>query len=150
MGGVKRDTLGRTTRAGLYAVGEVACTGVHGANRLASNSLLEGLVFGLRLAGGLAGALAEQDVPSARRPIAIPVHDDRSRDEALLRVELDRESMLQARRDLRQVMWQYVSLRRDRQGLLEARNQLHELRSTNLTKPPPPQNQQHFPTAWPQ
>src|SRR5258707_749363 len=103
MGGVMTDTLGRTTRAGLYAVGEVACTGVHGANRLASNSLLEGLVFGLRLAGGLAGVLAEQDVPSARRPIAIPVYDDQSRDEALLCVELDRESMLQTRRDLRQV-----------------------------------------------
>src|SRR6266516_2997719 len=50
MGGVMTDTYGRTTLAGLYAVGEVACTGVHGANRLASNSLLEGLVFGLRLA----------------------------------------------------------------------------------------------------
>src|SRR5260370_14219653 len=148
MGGVMTDTLGRTTRAGLYAVGEVACTGVHGANRLASNSLLEGLVFGLRLAGGLAGVLAEQDVPSARRPIAIPVYDDQSRDEALLRVELDRESMLQTRRDLRQVMWQYVSLRRDRQGLLEARNQLHELRSTNLAKATATQNEQQFTAPW--
>jgi L-aspartate oxidase len=148
MGGVMTDTLGRTTRAGLYAVGEVACTGVHGANRLASNSLLEGLVFGLRLASGLAGALAEQDVPAARRPIAIPVYDDRSRDEALLRVELDRESMLQTRRDLRQVMWQYVSLRRDRQGLLEARNQLYELRSTILAKATATQKEQQFTAAW--
>jgi L-aspartate oxidase len=121
---------------------------VHGANRLASNSLLEGLVFGLRLAGGLAGVLAEQDVPSARRPIAIPVYDDQSRDEALLRVELDRESVLQTRRDLRQVMWQYVSLRRDRQGLLEARNQLHELRSTILAKATATQNEQQFSIAW--
>ena len=48
MGGVIVDTYGRSTLPGLYAVGEVACTGVHGANRLASNSLLEGLVFGLR------------------------------------------------------------------------------------------------------
>src|SRR2546423_693011 len=53
MGGVMVDTYGRSTLPGLYAVGEVACTGVHGANRLASNSLLEGLVFGLRLADGL-------------------------------------------------------------------------------------------------
>src|SRR5436190_5023071 len=50
MGGVMVDTYGRSTLPGLYAVGEVACTGVHGANRLASNSLLEGLVFGARVA----------------------------------------------------------------------------------------------------
>ena len=50
MGGVKTDVEGRTTLPGLYAAGEVACTGVHGANRLASNSLLEGLVFGVMAA----------------------------------------------------------------------------------------------------
>jgi L-aspartate oxidase len=50
MGGIKTDLYGRTTLAGLYAAGEAACTGVHGANRLASNSLLEGLVFGARAA----------------------------------------------------------------------------------------------------
>jgi len=50
MGGIKTNLAGRTNLAGLYAAGEAACTGVHGANRLASNSLLEGLVFGARAA----------------------------------------------------------------------------------------------------
>jgi L-aspartate oxidase len=50
MGGIRTDLNGRSTLAGLYAAGEAACTGVHGANRLASNSLLEGLVFGARAA----------------------------------------------------------------------------------------------------
>jgi L-aspartate oxidase len=50
MGGIKVDVNGQTSIPGLYAVGEAACTGVHGANRLASNSLLEGIVFGKRLA----------------------------------------------------------------------------------------------------
>ena len=50
MGGIKTDTWGRTNLTGLYACGEAACTGLQGANRLASNSLLEGLVFGRRVA----------------------------------------------------------------------------------------------------
>jgi L-aspartate oxidase len=54
MGGVTTDLDGRTTLEGLYAAGEAACTGVHGANRLASNSLLEGLVFGARAARSMA------------------------------------------------------------------------------------------------
>jgi L-aspartate oxidase len=128
MGGVMTDTFGCTTLAGLYAVGEVACTGVHGANRLASNSLLEGLVFGLRLADGLAGTIAKQAISSSRQAIAIPVYDDPSGEEALLHIEPERENILQLRREIRQVMWQYVSLRRDRQGLLEARQQLHNMR----------------------
>lgn len=53
IGGVKTDLYGRTSLEGLYSCGEVACTGVHGANRLASNSLLEGLVFGHRIYQGL-------------------------------------------------------------------------------------------------
>jgi L-aspartate oxidase len=63
-GGVRTDLHGRTSIARLYACGEVACTGVHGANRLASNSLLEGLVFGRRIAADIASDLPDQAEPA--------------------------------------------------------------------------------------
>jgi L-aspartate oxidase len=140
MGGVMTDTFGRTTLVGLYAVGEVACTGVHGANRLASNSLLEGLVFGLRLADGLSGMVAKRAITSSRQALTIPVYDDPSSEKALLSLRSDRESIFQMRREIRQVMWKYVSLQRDRQGLLEATHQLHSLRNHMLTFESAPQN----------
>jgi L-aspartate oxidase len=65
-GGVKVDLAGRTSIPGLYACGETACTGAHGANRLASNSLLEGLVFGTRISADIAAKIAEQSVPSEK------------------------------------------------------------------------------------
>jgi L-aspartate oxidase len=68
MGGIRTDLSGRTSLTGLYAAGEAACTGVHGANRLASNSLLEGLVFGARAAKSMladALTLLKADEPQA-------------------------------------------------------------------------------------
>ena len=78
MGGVKSDLDGRTTLPGLYAAGECACTGVHGANRLASNSLLEGLVYGARAARTLA-AERTMETPTLRcAQDGAPTDDDKA------------------------------------------------------------------------
>ncbi|HUH64614.1 MAG TPA: L-aspartate oxidase [Terracidiphilus sp.] len=105
MGGIRTDLAGRSSVCGLYAAGEAACTGVHGANRLASNSLLEGLVFGARAAK----AMLADDLPreSADSP---PTSQEQlsMEDEALLEVVITR---------LRSSMWANAGLLRDRTSL---------------------------------
>src|SRR5947209_11228148 len=149
MGGVMVDTYGRSTLPGLYAVGEVACTGVHGANRLASNSLLEGLVCGLRLADGLQTHPIDNDTPSIvgaipcgrpetwpgrpetwpdRHTITIPVPTNSL--ENVSTANAGPVSLSDIRREVRAVMWQYVSLCRDEEGLLEARRRVHALKQS--------------------
>lgn len=105
MGGVETDLDGRTSMPGLFAAGEAACTGVHGANRLASNSLLEGLVFGARAAAAMPGPLqaaALRGVLDA--PVVLPAGTG-----ALPDAEA-----------IRDTMWRHAGVLRSRDGLAAA------------------------------
>jgi L-aspartate oxidase len=108
-GGLATDLSGRTTVPGLYACGEVACTGVHGANRLASNSLLEGLVFAGRIGEALAREL----------PVPSPAEPADPRPEGLVDVA--------ARADLTATMSARVGALRRGTGLTEAAERLAAL-----------------------
>jgi L-aspartate oxidase len=127
MGGVMVDTSGRTTLPGLYAVGEVACTGVHGANRLASNSLLEGLVYGICIADELARPTHHPECGSVRKnTVTFPYTSFLTQSVVSSGTE-DHLTTEQVRSQIRQVMWQYVSLCRDEEGLLHAKARLQTL-----------------------
>jgi len=120
MGGVLTDLAGRTTVPRLYAAGEVACTGVHGANRLASNSLLEGLVFGAR-----AGAAMREwkDAPMRKKGAARPF-DMPETTEAFLR----------------DVAWEHCGIVRSEEGLSEAIRKLQGLAVAHPGGITPPAN----------
>ncbi len=106
MGGIVADLDGGTTVPGLYAIGESACTGLHGANRLASNSLSECFVMGRR--AGLAGLdEPEADVSAATAPTA--------------------SAILAPSRETRQALWELAGVERDRTGLARLREDPHPL-----------------------
>ncbi|MGB7860008.1 MAG: L-aspartate oxidase [Acidimicrobiia bacterium] len=113
MGGVDADTNGRTSVEGLWAVGECSSTGVHGANRLASNSLLEGLVFGALVAADVS---ANSSAPTGE--ISVPKES--------LDLPVTAGPALE---DLRNIMWARVGLVRTGDGLWEARNSILDLLS---------------------
>lgn len=109
VGGVRTDIQGRTNLPGLYCCGEVACTGLHGANRLASNSLLEALVFGKICGQGVASDLANGIKP-AMYPMDYEIEDsDRTR--------LDVPDVVNS---LKSLMWRNVGLAREESHLAEA------------------------------
>jgi L-aspartate oxidase len=112
MGGVKTDVWGRTSVPGLFAVGEVACTGVHGANRLASNSLLESLVFAWRCAEWL----LQEGVGGVWPQAAEGAH--------ALEFEVGRSAAKVDRRKLQRLMWSAAGIERSGAGLAEAAAQL--------------------------
>lgn len=116
MGGLQTNLWGETNVPGLYACGEVACTGVHGANRLASNSLLEGLVFGARIVERTTRETAREAALSDANAFRICELAAVSADQG----PLEKPSLPA----LQKLMWNQVGLMRDEAGLRAARTEL--------------------------
>jgi succinate dehydrogenase / fumarate reductase flavoprotein subunit len=118
MGGVKTDVHGRTTIAGLYAAGEVACVSVHGGNRLGANSLLDTLIFGRRAgehaARHRASHMTMPTTPSSR------VIDAERAISAIIRRESGGRRIAEIKDELGETMNQYVAVFRDAEGLAKA------------------------------
>jgi L-aspartate oxidase len=115
IGGVKVDLSGRTTLPGLWAAGEVTSTGLHGANRLASNSLLEGLVYGARSAENISRYLNERGPQPLEVPPIAEVPSDHGRDTI---------DLVDLRESLRSLMWRRMGISRDADGLRDAARQV--------------------------
>jgi L-aspartate oxidase len=117
MGGVETDLNGRTSIRGLWAAGEVACTGVHGANRLASNSLLEGLVFGARAAHAMTASSSDVQFP----PSPVVRWSKATRRQS--------NGDVPSVDDVRDLMWRCCGLLRSGAGLKEAVSQIDTWRT---------------------
>ncbi|MEP6925507.1 MAG: L-aspartate oxidase [Pyrinomonadaceae bacterium] len=124
MGGVRTDLDGRTTLPGLYAAGEVTCTGVHGANRLASNSLLEGLVFGAR-----AGQAALQEFKVQSEQFKV-----QNRQSAIGNPQSAEsgEIAVAVRKRVKRLMWERVGIARDSNNLKRALREFEQIGQANL------------------
>jgi L-aspartate oxidase len=124
MGGVRTDYDGRTTLQGLYAAGEVACTGVHGANRLASNSLLEGLVFGARAGRAAFVEFANEEISRGAKS-----------NEDLMKSALEAysgEIAVAVRKRVRRLMWERVGIIRSRESLERALREFEQIAQAKL------------------
>ena len=121
-GGVLVDEWGRSSIENLYAVGEISCTGLHGANRLASTSLLEGLVWGDRAGRHIAGRLEAESSPS------LPGRDDIPPwDESGLVADADSALIQGDMQTIQNIMWHYVGLARNAERLSRAIRELRHL-----------------------
>lgn len=122
-GGVQVDEVGQTSIQNLYAVGEVSCTGLHGANRLASTSLLEGLVWGHRAARDIASKLDKEprNIPTREMiPAWDESHLDADSDPALIQGDMQ---------TIQNIMWHYVGLVRSGERLSRAIRELRHLQN---------------------
>ena len=121
-GGVLVDGYGRSSIQNLYAVGECSCTGLHGANRLASTSLLEGLVWGKRAALNIEKCLADKPAFLFKHIDEVPAWD-----ESNLTAEPDASLIKGDMQTIRNIMWHYVGLERNSERLSRAIRELRHL-----------------------
>jgi L-aspartate oxidase len=128
MGGIDTDEWGRTSLAGLFAAGEAACTGVHGANRLASNSLLEGLVFGARAADAMLRPPQTAQMKADR--VVLPLGQDRSSLPKAGAVAAPDQTPTLDSAAVRDLMWRAAGLFRTREGLVDAVRRLDRAHAT--------------------